>query len=196
VAGVPHQELEQRELARPQVERRTGARHLARQQIQADVGHGQRGRFGRTRRAPDQRLHARQQLGERERLGEVVVSSRLQTVDPVVDRAAGAENQHRRRHAARAQRLDQRQPVALRQHEVDDRDVVRLLQRGRQPGLAVGDVIDRKSRLAQSTHHEFGNRRVVFDKKNPHGSMIPVPRRSRSATALAERRHDRVARRL
>ena len=43
---------------------------------------------GVPRGAADQRLHARQQLGERERLGQVVVAARLQPADAIVDGVA------------------------------------------------------------------------------------------------------------
>ena len=149
VAGVAHQVFEQRELARPQVDRLPAARHAPRQQVQHQVVDRQRRRLGRARRAADQRLHAREQLGERERLGQVVVAAGLQAADAVVDRPPRAQNQHRRRDAAPAQLLDERQAVALGQHQVDDRDVVRLLGRRGQPRLAVGRVIHREARLAQ-----------------------------------------------
>src|SRR5689334_5658063 len=48
-AGMAHQVLEEGELARTQVDRLAGARHLARQQIEHEVFDGQRGGFRRAR---------------------------------------------------------------------------------------------------------------------------------------------------
>ena len=97
LAGVAHQVLEQRELARPQIDRLAAARHAARQQVEHQIVDRQRRRLGRARGAAHQRLHAGQQLGERERLGQVVVAAGLQAAHAIVDRAARAQNQHRRR---------------------------------------------------------------------------------------------------
>src|SRR5581483_2211920 len=98
----------------------------------------------------------------------VVVAAGLETADPVVDRAPGAQDQHGRGDAARAHRFDQREAVALRQHHVDDRDVVRLDARKVEAGVAVARVIHGKPRLAQPPGHELGDGRVVFDEQRPH----------------------------
>ena len=69
--------------------------------------------LGRAGRAADERLHARQQLGERERLGQVVVAAGLEAADAIVDGPPGAQDEHRRPHAARAHPIDERQAVEL-----------------------------------------------------------------------------------
>ncbi len=49
--------------------------------------------------SPSQRVDTDQQLGERERLGEVVVPARAEAGEPVGQRTARGEEQHRRLHA-------------------------------------------------------------------------------------------------
>ena len=103
------------------------ARDAARQQIEHEIVDRQRRRLGRARGAADQRLHAREQFGERERLGQVVVAAGLQAAHAIVDRAPRAQDQHRRRRRrGRRSSSITRQAVAPRQHHVDDRDVVGL----------------------------------------------------------------------
>ncbi len=97
-----------------------------------------------------QRLDARQQLRERERLGEIVVAAGLEAADAIVDRAEGAQDQHRRGQTRAPQLLNDRQPVDVRQHPVGD-DQVELAREGAgEPLTAVGGVIDRVAALAQS----------------------------------------------
>ena len=127
LAGMTHQVLEQRELARAQFDRAPLPRSTR--------------RVRRSRRrsatvssvdscahlpASRQRLHAREQLREGEGLGEVVVAARLQALDAIVDRVAGAQEQHGRLHARATQRRDEAEAVEPRQHDVDDRGVVGL----------------------------------------------------------------------
>ena len=77
-----------------------------------------------------QRAQPRDELGERERLREVVVAARREAGQPVGERVAGGEEEHRRADAARPQRLDDVAPVRVRQADVDD-ERVRLLVRER-----------------------------------------------------------------
>ena len=102
-----------------------------------------RRRLGRPSRTPDERLYAGEQFLERERLGEVVVAARLQTLDAIVNRSAGAEDEHRRADGVPPHLVDERQAVALREHEVDDRDVVDLPARAIERGVAVAGHVDR-----------------------------------------------------
>ena len=101
----------------------------SRQQVERQVADGQPRRLARAAAAPQQRLHARQQLGERERLGQVIVAAGLQPLHAIVDGVARAEDQHRHLLLLRAQLLDQREAVELRQHHVDHGGVVAAVER-------------------------------------------------------------------
>ena len=92
-----------------------------------------------------QRLHAREQLGEGERLRQIVVAAGLQSAARDRPRCGGAQDEHGRADALAAQLLDDAQAVAARQHDVDDGDVVRLGRRQVQALIAVGRVIDREA---------------------------------------------------
>ena len=126
------------------------------------------GRLGRAGRASNERLDARNQLGEGERLGQVVIATRLQAADAVVHGPPRAQDQHGRPHAAGAHPIDERETVELRQHHVDDGDVVSTLDGKVQAPFAVGRRVHRKPGLREPLAHEVGNRRVVFDDEHPH----------------------------
>ena len=95
LAGVAHQVFQQAELARLQVDLLPGALHLARQQVELEVLDHQLGHRALALAAPGQRLDPRQQLGEGEGLGQVVVAARLQAVHPLIDLGQRRQDQHR-----------------------------------------------------------------------------------------------------
>jgi hypothetical protein len=75
-ADLPHEDLEQGELARLQSQAALRPGHLAREEIHHQVTDREPRRFGGCRRPSDERLDAREELGEGERLREVCVRSR------------------------------------------------------------------------------------------------------------------------
>ena len=72
------------------------------------------------RRPPHQRAEAREQLGERERLHEVVVRAAVEAEDPIVDGITRGQNQHRCVHAALPQRAEDLDAISARQLQVQD----------------------------------------------------------------------------
>src|SRR5262249_16927140 len=144
-------------------------------------------RFGRARRSPDQRLDARQQLREGERLDEIVVAAALQTANAIVDRSSGAQNEHGNDDLSRAQLLDERQPVTLRQHQVDNPDVVRLVEGVGEAGPAARRPVERKPGLAQARSHEIRNGVVVLDEQRAHLDRSYLARRSGVSAGAARR---------
>ena len=119
-------------------------------------------------RSPDERLQTGQQLRKRERLRQVVVAARLQTLDAVVNRPARAQDEHGGMDAARADAIDERQPVETRQHHVDDRGVVASADRQLDAPFTVGRDIDGMTGFGQALADEVGDRRVVFDHEHSH----------------------------
>jgi hypothetical protein len=88
--------------------------------------------------AAQQGLDPRQQFGQRERLGQVVVGAQLQAQHAVEFGRLGGEHQDRRGTPARAQRLADLEPVHAGHHQVQDQQVAGLLVLARQCGHAVG----------------------------------------------------------
>ena len=74
--------------------------------------------------AADQRAHARLELGQVERLGHVVVGAEVEALDPLLERVARGEDQHRHARAPVAQAPQHRQAVELGQRDVEHHQVV------------------------------------------------------------------------
>ena len=90
------QGLQQGELLDRQVELPAVAGGGAAERVELDAGRAQRP-GARGGPAAGQRADAQDQLGEVERLGEVVVGAQRQAADPVAGRAGGGQHQHHRR---------------------------------------------------------------------------------------------------
>ena len=83
---MPHEQLEQRELLRRQLDRLAGPVDVMGRRIEAEVAHLQ-DRRPLHGSASNQRPDAREQLHEVEGFGEVVVRAHVEAGHPVVDRS-------------------------------------------------------------------------------------------------------------
>jgi hypothetical protein len=90
-----------------------------------------------------------------------LTSACLQSAHPIVNRAARAEDENRRRDAAPPQLFDERQPIAPGKHQIDNRDVVRLTGGETQAGVTVCGVVHGKTGLAQTAADKLGDRRII-----------------------------------
>ena len=121
---LAHEVFEQSELARLKFNLLAAAPHLAREQVHGQVAHRQARRLRGVRRAADERLDARQQFGEGERLCQIIVAAGLQAPHAVIHGGLGAEDQHRDVDVLGAELLDEAQAVELGQHDIHDGGVV------------------------------------------------------------------------
>ena len=87
--------------------------HLARRLVEHEIADRQRRRRERPR-PPRQRFDAREQLLERERLGDVVVGAGAERGHLRVDGVLRREHEHRPLEAARAQRVQHLEPRLAR----------------------------------------------------------------------------------
>ena len=92
-AAGRHQRLQHGELLRGQLDRASGARHRAPGRIELDVAAAQGRRPGGSG-PPGERPKPRDELGEVEGLGHVVVGSEREPVDEIVGAGGGGEHQH------------------------------------------------------------------------------------------------------
>ena len=143
--------------------------------IEAQVAHLDR-RRPLARRAPHDRPQAREQLGERERLRQVVVGAGVEAADPVADRVAGGEHQHRHPHLALAQAAQGRETVDGRQHHVEQDGVVRRGLDHPQRVLAVGGDVCCVALLAQAAGDQGRHLRFVLDDEHPHSAIVATRR--------------------
>ena len=80
-----HEVLEQLVFKRLEVDRLACAGDAMRHEVHLQVVHLEDGRLLRAARAPQQRLHARHELGHGEGFGQIVVAARLKAADLRVD---------------------------------------------------------------------------------------------------------------
>ena len=119
-------------------------------------------------------LQPGQQLREGVRLGQIVVAAAAQALDPLVDVAHRADEQHRRLLAGGAQRLDHAEPIQLGQHAIDDQHVVFRARRQQQAFLAAVHHLHVVAALLQALGHVAGGIAVVLDDQHVHRSGAPV----------------------
>ena len=181
---VAHEIGEQCELAGLQNDLAPRAPHCAGEQVDLQIGEAEAGLAAGAVGAPEQRLQPRQQLGEGEGLGQVVVAAGPEPVDPVVHLGERAEDEHRRASALAAQRLNQREAVEARQHAVDHKRVEAVVQREREPVRPVVDELDHVAALAQALLQIAGGLDVVFDDQHVHGRNL-----GRSGAAIKGLKH-------
>ena len=120
----------------------------------------------RGRRPARERPHAGDELGEHERLAEVVVRAQLQAVDPVIDLRGGGEHEDPR--AGAGERPAHLVTVHHRQVAVEHDHVIGRLRGGLQCRRAVVHGVDGHPRLTQPLSDPAGKRRMVLDHQHPH----------------------------
>jgi hypothetical protein len=165
---VLQEQLEQEELGAGELDRPPVAGDLVRVRVELEVAEAQRAPLALPARSPQQRPQAREQLLERERLGQVVVGARLQPGDAVPDALARREHEHRRAvagvsHAPADLEAVQAGHEDVEQHRVGGRG--RLRADGLAPVLRQRDVeaLDPEDALQHLTHG-----RLVVDDQDAH----------------------------
>ena len=132
--------------------------------IDGEVGAPQDRRRGR--RPARERPHTGYELGEHERLAEVVVRAELQAVHTITDLRGGGEHEDPR--AGAGERPAHLITVHHRQVAVEDDHVIRRPCGGLQRRPAVADSVDGHTRLTQPLSDPAGKRRMVLDHQHPH----------------------------
>jgi hypothetical protein len=122
LAGVEQEQLEQRELRARQLDHFAAALHLTGAGVELEVGEAKR--LARAvARAPQQRAHAREQLFERERLGQVVVGAGVEPFHAILDLRPGGEHQDREPAAVPPDGAGDLEPVQAGHEHVEDHRV-------------------------------------------------------------------------
>ena len=167
--GVGHEELEQQELGARELDRPLTAPDLVRRGVEDEVREAHRGGV-RAVGAAQQRAQARLELLQRERLDEVVVGARVEAGDPVVDRVAGGEHEHRRVVARLAQAHADLEPVELGHRDVEHHRVVALSGEAVERFAAVTGQLDVVALEPEGAIQCGPDRGVVVDHEQPHSS--------------------------
>lgn len=158
--GPAHQHAQQLELLVRQL-------YLVRvhsDQSRAEV-HPDAARFEHLRHpAAQQRADPREQFGEPERLGHVIVRARVEADDEIDLVGARGEHQHRQFGAARAQSAAHFQPVHPGQPEIEHEQVDPVRGGRGEHRRAVGDDLDLVPLPVQRAGQRLGDGRIVFGK--------------------------------
>src|SRR5690348_6201716 len=88
-------------------------------------------RRDRRLRAPQQRAHARLELGQRERLRQVVVGPEVEAVHALVDLLARGDDEHGRRIRARPQATQHLESVDIGKSDIEKQQVVTVIAKQR-----------------------------------------------------------------
>ena len=149
---------------------------------------GRHRRRDRLVRAAQHGVDAREQLGERERLGDVVVGAEPQRGDLVELALARRQHDHRHEVVGRAQRGEHLEAVLLRQVDVeqDEREV--LVARSSSSASSPSRAIDGRAAGELEVQREAGRDRVVvLDDQDAAGHDV-----ARSGTAVGSARAPRA----
>ena len=120
-------------------------------------------------------MNAGEQLGEGERLGEIVVGSRVESGHPIGQRVARGEHEDGRVDTSGAQIATDGDAVLPGQEPVEDDGIVGVDGDQLVALVAVVGDVDDESFLAQPLAEKPGGLLVVFDQQDPHGSAPTIP---------------------
>jgi NADPH-dependent 2,4-dienoyl-CoA reductase/sulfur reductase-like enzyme len=170
-AGMVHQIVEHLVLIGRQLHRRAVDGDLARGRVQAQVADFDGGRrvLGL---AAHIGAHAREQFAHVEGFGDVVIGAEIEALDLLAPAVAGREDQHRHGAPVLAPRLQHREPVNLRQAEVEDGQIVRLGLAKELAVLAIVGGIDSIARIRERSAELLTQVLVVLDHQYPHALSI------------------------
>ena len=122
----------------------------------------------RDRGAAPQGADPGDQLGEGEWLGEIVVGPGVKPDDPLVHCSERGQHQHRRHQALRAEQAQERDPVHVREHPVEDDHVIWPALGEGGAGHPVGRHVDNVALRGQDAFDQGGHLGFVLDHENLH----------------------------
>jgi hypothetical protein len=169
-----HERLQQRELLGRQLDLDAVAPHLPGRGVQAeraDLQH--RGPLHHA--TAGERPQPRQQLRERERLGQVVVGAAVQAGDPVLDAVARGQDEDRRPDPAVPQLTADVEAAEAREHHVQHDRVVGDRLRHPEGVLARPGDVGGVALLDQPPPDEGRHLQLVLDDQRAHAHIVGLP---------------------
>lgn len=167
-AIAAHQQRAQDQgLAPPQQDLGIADHRLVAAEMQLDIA--KRQHRGREQARPAQdRTHTRDQFLRLERLAEIVVGAAVEAVDDVLLGVLGGQHDDRGTFRRLAQRGDHLERIAVRQHPVDDREIIfEIVQRLAGIGNRA-DEVDDAVQLSEQPADIGADLRFVFDHERAH----------------------------
>ena len=120
------------------------------------------------RAAADECPQSGEQLGERERLHEIVVRPGVQSGDAILDTVARGQHEHGCPHASLAEPLANLDAVQSGKHEIEDDRVVRDCARHAQRTVAGSLDVDGVPVLDEPACEEAGHLQLVLGDQDSH----------------------------
>ena len=162
-----HERVQQRELARRELDAPSLELHAPRGRVELELADAQqRGRLAR--RAADERAQASGELVQVERLEDVVVRAAVQALDAVLHRVARGEHEHRCPVAGGAHAAQHLQAFEARQAEVEHHRGMRIHFQREVGGDAVAHPVGREARLREPRLEAVTEERIVLDHQDAH----------------------------
>jgi len=166
---VEHEEAQQIELGRGELQSRLAARNLVSRLVEHDVAVAQHVAREVARGTAEDRLHAGDELGEAERLRDVVVAAGTEGGDLVRDRVLRGQEEHGGVETAVAQTTADLEPVDVREHPVEH-DQIRVDPGCRRERVAAGArLLDDEALVAERRRDGVDDRRLVVDDQDRPG---------------------------
>ena len=162
-AWVEHEEAKEVELGRREVDVLVAAEDLVAPLVEHEVAQAQHVAGQVAGGAAQDGLHAGDDLGEAERLGDVVVAAGAKRLDLVLDCALCGEEEDRGLEAALAEATAYLEPVDVGEHPVEDDQVGVELHRLRERVAAVLGLGDVEALVPQRCGYGIDDRRLVVD---------------------------------
>src|SRR5439155_574562 len=160
---VEHEEPEQRELGACERDLRLAAPHLVPVLVQRQVAEAQDIPRKRTGRAAEDRLDARHDLGETERLRDVVVTSRRQRLDLVLGRVLRCQEEDSSLVALLPESAAHFDSLDVGEHPVEHDEVGMEARDGRERLASCGRLLDDVILVAERRRDGVDDRGLVVD---------------------------------
>src|ERR1041385_160415 len=143
--------------------------YFALKQVHGEVANHKASRFGSLRRTANQRLDTSEQFRKCKRFREVIIATRLQAANAVIDSRFSAENEDRRADVFVAHFANRAETVELRKHDVDDGGIVGNGLGANQPLFSIAAMVHGKAALLEAVDYERGDFWVILDDQDAHG---------------------------
>ena len=125
--------------------------------------------------APCDRANARCQFGKIEWLYKIVVCAGVQPFDPVGHLVQCGQDDHRRHVTPRAQARQKADAATIRQHQIQQHQIVGRTCKGIAGRVEPHDPIHRLSRPCDFISHGGPQNSIVLDKQDAHSSSLFFP---------------------
>jgi cobalt-zinc-cadmium efflux system outer membrane protein len=163
--------FEQRELARRERDYSSGAPDDSRRAIELEITDlDQVG--DRLISAPNEGPQTREQLVERERFDEVVISAEVEAVDPIMHLISRRDDEDADARASGTEPAKNRQAVELRYHEIEHQRIVRIRLGEPQSLFTVSGRVHGVTCLAEALRERTSKRLIVLDEQDAHRSRV------------------------